>query len=102
MNKPAKIIAGLGIIIAAVGGVTTSYYLKENKCIHGRQVNQCFTQYEFNNLVAQLKVKVKNGSLTLNDVFAVEDVINYRCPKKSATILKPSSIINFLSGKCNL
>lgn len=77
----SKIIAGIGLIISLAGATQVPYYLVANKVVQGREIKGSLTGYEYDSTVIALKADIDTGKITINQEFAIQDIVNYKCPK---------------------
>ena len=109
MSKSKKILASIGVVISLAGGATGEYYLLPDERINGRHFKENLTTNELKVATETLisDIKARKDNFTLNEVFAIEDIIDYKCPngvkiENFTGKLSTNDLENMLNGKCNL
>lgn len=105
-----KLATSLSVIALLAGGLpATDYYLIPEKDVQGREIRAELTPYQFDSIRDSLKEKLDKEpqNISVNQSFAIQDIINYNCPngfsvgevKGSITI---EQVKTLLDGNCGI
>lgn len=106
--RVAKIAAALGIaaiLVIQLPGV--NYNIIADEHVQGRELNTDLTSKQLDDIKTGMKsALLARQILNLNQVFAIEDVINYSCPgiktiRNISGGITTQQLINFIDGNCS-
>jgi hypothetical protein len=103
-GKKKAIVTVMILTVSISGG---DYYFNDRIKINGRQINETFTPNEFIKLKNKMENVLTSDFKSIQDVFSIEDIINYNCPNGFSVgeingEISVSQIKKLLNGNCKI